>query len=257
MSSQYNYEQQYSVNQQPILVNQQNRNYYQSVNFYPNNNNYGMQQGNNNFIMQPQMPYYSQPYVNMNQQYFQSNYVMNPNIIPTNYQYQNNYHQQHSTASQYFRSNNNNNNGQIKSNENFNNSNLNHSNKNWYVQKSNKKIRNLAINEKDNVESFSFQLYNLKEKFTKKMLQDLLNPYVNSIDFKPISTNQKVQEELNVVCLDEENVNVFIKFKNVDKLKEAFKLFKLNDSETASTSTKETNEKQIESPFLLRQIKIY
>ena len=93
------------------------------------------------------------------------------------------------------------------------------------------------------------------------MLQDLLNPYVNSIDFRPISnvnkeTNQEELNELNVM-LDEENLNVFIKFKNVDKLKEAFKLFKLNDSETTSTSTNETKEKQIESPFLLRQIKIF
>ncbi len=165
--------------------------------------------------------------------------------------------------------NNNNNHGQIRNfsgNENLVHSNAFNSNqrnslnnKPLYAQKNNKKIRNLAINE--NVDSFSFQLYNLKENFSRKMLQDLLNPYVNSIDFKPISNVNKEthQEELNKlnVILDEENVNVFIKFKNVDKLKEAFKLFKLNDSETASTSTKETNEKQIESPFLLRQIKIY
>lgn len=93
MVSQNNYEQ-YS-NNQPILVNQQNRNYYQSANFYQNN--YGMQQGNNfsNVSMQPQSPYYSQPYVNMNSQnhlvnqqnqnfgYYQSNYMINANANPS------------------------------------------------------------------------------------------------------------------------------------------------------------------------------
>jgi hypothetical protein len=90
MVSQNNYEQ-YS-NNQPILVNQQNRNYYQSANFYQNN--YGMQQGNNfsNVSMQPQLSYYSQPYVNINNQnhlvnqqnqnfgYYQSNHMINSNV---------------------------------------------------------------------------------------------------------------------------------------------------------------------------------
>lgn len=138
----------------------------------------------------------------------------------------------------------------------------------------------------------SFQVYNLKQNLTKQMLNDLLKPYVVSIDFKPTnasanSANTTPANDHSII--NEENENVFIKFENIDKLREAFKSFNLNEkdlvndsslvvsasnehsinnsdnltslsndnnnnNDNSSTTTTEHIKEQHDTPFLLKQI---
>jgi hypothetical protein len=112
--------------------------------------------------------------------------------------------------------------------------------------------------------SICFQVYNLKQNLTKNMLINILKPYVASIDFKPISDASDIQPNDSII--NEEHENVFIKFENVDKLRQAFKSFNLNETDILKekaysnqsndhvSQLKETSETK--SLFLLRSVTI-
>ena len=123
-----------------------------------------------------------------------------------------------------------------------------------------------------NTSNLTVQVYNLKQNLTKKMLQDLLEPYVTSIDFKTkynSSINGLDYQDSNNLEINEENVDVFIKFKNLEKLKEAIKSFNLNEFEFNNDGVKKEFRDFIEnkaekqapkcnkSPFLFKPITIF
>lgn len=94
------------------------------------------------------------------------------------------------------------------------------------------------------------QVYNLKENLTKSMLNNMLAPYVKSIDFR-----QKQEQDSNEqdVIINEKNVDVIIEFESLDKLEQAFKLFNLNSVQGVEQQTADTAGK-LSQPFLLRPI---
>ena len=124
--------------------------------------------------------------------------------------------------------------------------------------------------------SITVQLYNLKQNLTKKMLQDLLEPYVTSIDFKSktIEPNNNLEHENNLnnktnyldyassnLIINEENVDVFIKFENLDKLNEALRSFNLESmrdemgDEISVDNNSYAREQEKQLPFLLKPLK--
>jgi hypothetical protein len=122
--------------------------------------------------------------------------------------------------------------------------------------------------------TITVQVYNLKQDLTKQMLKDLLNPHVASIDFKS-KTNCNEDGSLNDdncnfnSIINEEIEDVFIKFENLEKLRQAIKLFNFNEEQINGKKQQQKNEKDSnksqeqetanknDSPFLFRQLTIY
>jgi hypothetical protein len=122
--------------------------------------------------------------------------------------------------------------------------------------------------------TITVQVYNLKQDLTKQMLKDLLNPHVASIDFK---SKTKCNEDGSLnddncnfnSIINEEIEDVFIKFENLEKLRQAIKLFNFNEEQINGKKQLQKNEKDSnksqeqetanknDSPFLFRQLTIY
>lgn len=125
--------------------------------------------------------------------------------------------------------------------------------------------------------TLSVQVYNIKHDLTKKMLQDLLAPFVISIEFKSkseienedsllLSTSSSDEATVNIREIDESLVDVFIKFADASKFKEALDSFNLNELDLDSISAlKQTEEsspdyattKRNNQPFFFRSLTIF
>ena len=112
------------------------------------------------------------------------------------------------------------------------------------------------------------QVYNINQEVTKKMLKNLLEPYVISIDFKTKSESVKKSEndetETNNSEINEKNVDVLIKFENFKKFQDAIKFLNLNELDLELDSKKKENLENIDqpiskdkSPFLLKSLSLF
>lgn len=80
------------------------------------------------------------------------------------------------------------------------------------------------------------------------MLHDLLEPYVSTIDFKKkLETNSNDVTDGNNTTINEDQVEVFIKFKNLDKLNEALKSFNLKELDSSNCDLEEVASTKVES----------
>jgi hypothetical protein len=76
------------------------------------------------------------------------------------------------------------------------------------------------------------QIYGLKQNLTKKDLQDMLTPLIESIDFKKKIAG--ADEPSNDLIINEEKEDVFVRFESVDKLNEAFRMFNIQSNNEAA-----------------------
>ena len=154
------------------------------------------------------------------------------------------------------------------------------------IQTKNSEKPTASNNNNSSNSNLTVQVYNLKQNLTKQMLHDLLEPYVSTIDFKKkLETNGNDVTDGNNTTINEDQVEVFIKFKNLDKLNEALKSFNLKeldllmsnfDVEATAVASSEikgdgsddfrgnnnnnnltTNQLTNQSPFLFRPLTIF